>query len=90
MRVVHGALGMLTHAPFQGIVIGIFKPGRVDQAELKITYLGVAFPAVSGDAGCVINDCVTLPGQPVEQRRLADIWAANNGDSKGNDNPTIQ
>jgi hypothetical protein len=53
---------------------------RVDDAEVAPAPFTVSVEAVSGDAGFVADDSATGPDQAVEERGLADVRAANNGE----------
>ena len=38
------------------------------------------FLAVAGEAGHVVDKREPLAGEPIEQGRFANVWAANDGD----------
>ena len=62
-----------------GRVLGLEAAG-VDDDELVAADLGVAVVAVARQAGEVGDDRVARPGQAVEERRLADVRPADEGD----------
>ena len=47
--------------------------------------MGGGFTPVAGDAGRVVDQREPAAGEPVEQRRLAHIGTADNGDGKAHD-----
>ena len=51
----------------------------IDNAHLAAVPLGFAVNPVAGDAGLVADDGAPRAHQPVEQRRLADIRPADDG-----------
>ena len=61
------------------------QPGRVDDGEAEIGEPGFALPPIARDAGTVVDKRQLLAGQPVEQRRLADVRPADDRERKGHD-----
>ena len=76
-------LRLLLHAGGQRALGALIEAGGVDDREVEIAEPGLALAAVAGDAGQVIDKRELLPDQAVEQRRLADIGPADNGNLKG-------
>src|SRR5205823_14815811 len=56
---------------------------RVHQPEPPSVPLGGAEMPIAGDARAGVHDRVPAPDQSVEQRRLADVGAADDGDGGG-------
>ena len=52
----------------------------IDHAEFEAEQMRVAFAAISRHAGLVVDQGELLADEPVEQCRLADIGAADDGD----------
>ncbi len=78
-----GGLGLGPHAALEALGLGLFKAGRVDDAEFEMAEPAVALAAVAGDAGAVVDQRQALADEAVEERRLADIRTADNGDGEG-------
>jgi hypothetical protein len=55
---------------------------RVDHGELASTPLGGPVQPISRGARLIMNDGAMLADEPVEQRRLTDVWSANEGDDR--------
>ena len=53
---------------------------RVDEAKALAVPLNVDILAIAGDAGLRMHDGVTTPGEPIAQRRLADVRVSDDGD----------
>ncbi len=60
-------------------VLAVDAPG-VDQAERDAVPLAVELLPVSRDARCLVDDGGPRLGEPVDQRRLADVREADDGD----------
>ncbi len=75
-------LGLLLHPRGQRALGAFVEAGGVDDGEFEIAEPGLALAAIAGDAGQVIDERELLSDQAVEQRRLADIGPADNGDCK--------
>src|SRR5581483_387373 len=58
------------------------QPGGVDHRELAAAPLGDAVQAVAGQPGGGVDDRLAIAEQAVEERRLADVGAANDGDDR--------
>ena len=78
-----GVLRLGAHAPFQRGARALLQPGRVDDGEAQIGELPLTLATVAGDAGPVVDQRQLLAGEPVEERRLADIGAADDGEGEG-------
>src|SRR3982750_24340 len=76
-------LRLLLHAGGQRPLGALIEAGGVDDREVEIAEPGLALAAIAGDARQVIDKRELLPDQAVEQRRLADIGPADNGNLKG-------
>ena len=74
--------GLRPHAAGQAFRRRLFKAGGVDDGEIEIAEPGLAFAAVAGHARPVVDQRDAPADQPVEQRRLADIRPADNGDGE--------
>ena len=59
-----------------------FEPGGIDHGEIEIAEPALAFAPVTRDAWAVVDQRDAPADQPVEQRRLADIGAADDGDGE--------
>ena len=55
------------------------NPTGVHQCERAAAPFGLGADPVAGDAGLVVNDGDAASDNPVKQRRLSDVWPANNG-----------
>ncbi len=71
-------LGLRAHPPRQAGGVVILPPGGIDRLEGQAQHACLAKAAVARDAGLVIDQRDALADEPVEQRRLADIGAADN------------
>ena len=78
-----GGLGLRTHAGFERVLFGIVESCRIEDPELQVADLGLAFAAVTRDAGLVVDQCDLAADQPVEERGLPDIWPPHDGDGDG-------
>ncbi len=76
-------LGLLLHPRGQRTLGALVEARGVDQREFEIAKAPLAFAAIAGDAGFVIDQRQLLPDQPVEQRRFSDIGPADNGNGEG-------
>ena len=82
----HRGLGLLAHAARQAGRVLVLEPGGVDHPELQPNQVGVAFAPVARDSGPVIDQREALADEPVEERRFADVGAAddcNGGERHG-------
>src|SRR3546814_19996508 len=61
----------------QGIGIGLFETGRVDEPEIEIEQPSLALAPVARDARQIVDQRQRLARQPVEKRGLADMGAAD-------------
>ncbi len=76
---VQGQFGLGAHPRLQALVRDVLEPGGVDQGQIEIAQAARRIAPVAGYAGPVIDDRQLLAGQPVEQRRFADVRPADNG-----------
>ena len=75
------------HAAGESFRRRFLEPRRVDGAEPEGADPRPAFAPVPGHAGRARDKRGAPADQPVEQRRLADVGAADNGDSEGHRRP---
>src|SRR5262249_12011230 len=68
---------------------GLFEAGRVDDAEGEITEPRPPFAAVARDSGEGVDQCEALADEAIEQRRLADIRPADNGDREAHERRSV-
>ena len=71
--------GLLLHPRGQRALGALVEASGVDDGEFEIAQTRLAFAAVAGDAGFVIDQRQLLPDQAIEQRRFSDIGPADNG-----------
>ena len=74
--------GLGAHAAGQAFARRLFEAGGVDDGEGEIAEMGGGFTPVAGNARGVVDEREPPAGKPVEQRRLADIRPADDGDGK--------
>jgi hypothetical protein len=86
--VVDGMQRLGAHAALQRIGMADLEAGRVDDVEDKIVKLGGMQAAVARHARRVVDKRELAPGQPVEQRRLADIRTSDDGNGEAHPSPT--
>jgi hypothetical protein len=60
--------------------VGDVDPARVDEQEALARPLADDLFPVSGHAGCLVDHGLTRSRQAVDERRLADVREADNGD----------
>ena len=66
---------------FSSSVVAAGQPAAgVDQQEGAALPLGLDLLAVAGDAGLLLDDGLAAADDAVQQRRLADVGAADDGD----------
>ena len=75
------------HAAFERIGTGNFQTGGVDHGEAQIDKARVTGPAVTGDAGGIVDEGKLPAGEPVEQGRLADIGPPDDCESETHERP---
>jgi len=73
-------LGLGAHARLQAVVVDILEAGGVDQGQVQVAQTAAGEAPVAGHAGPVVNDGELLARQPVEQRGLADVRPADDGE----------
>ena len=85
VRLLDRPLGLQRGGPEERVVRAEEQPARVDELE------GVALPAhlgvvaVAGRARAAVGDGLAAAADPVEERGLADVGAADEGDSREGD-----
>ena len=76
-----GTFALARHLRVEGIAITIGHPAAgVDEQELAAKPLGDHFLAVTGDSGAFLDDGLAAAEYPVDECRLADVRAADDGD----------
>ncbi len=78
----HGSLSLRAHATGEALGRRFLKSRGIDHGEIKIAEPGLAFAAVARHARAVVDQRHAPADQPVEQSRLADIGAADDGDGE--------
>jgi len=68
-------LGLFLHPRGQRALGAFVEAGGIDEREFEIAEMPLAFPAIAGDAGFVVDQRQLLSDQPVEQRRFSRHWA---------------
>ena len=76
---VQRLLGLEPHAPGQRLDRRLFQAGGVDDGEGEIGNAPRGFPDVAGGAGYLRHEGDMAADEAVEQRRLADVGAADDG-----------
>jgi len=76
------ALGQPPHPAFKAVIGGILQPRRVDHRKAQIAQPRVALAQVAGHTGLVIDQRQALAHKAVEERGLAHIGAAHDGESE--------
>ena len=84
---LHRRLGRLAHAVGERFRRRLLKPRGVEQAETHVARIDLRLAPVARDAGQIVDERQPLAGQPVEERRLADIRPAGDGDGEGHKGP---
>ena len=74
---VERALGLCPHATAERLRRCLLEPRRIDQAEIEIGDAALGLAAVAGDPRRIVDQRQRPPGQPIEQRRFADIRPAD-------------
>ena len=75
-------LGLRPHAAGEAFGRGLLEPGGIDHGEIEVAEPALAFAAVARHARPVVDQRHAPADQPVEQGRLADIGAADDGDGE--------
>ncbi len=76
------SLGLGAHAAGQAFARGVLEAGGVDDGEGEIAEAGGRLAAITGYAWRVVDQRKAATGEPVEQRRFADVGAADDGDGE--------
>ena len=75
--------GLRAHAAGEAVRRRFVEAGGIDGGEAQVAETRLALAAVAGDAGQIVDQRQPPADQPVEQRRLADIRPADDGDAEG-------
>ena len=75
-------LGLRAHAAGKALGRRLLKSRGIDHGEIKIAEPALAFAAVARHTRPVVDQRDAPANQPVEQSRLADIGAADDGDGE--------
>jgi hypothetical protein len=78
--VLDGLLRLLRHLAVERALVGREPAAGVDHGELVAGPLGVEQLAVARHAGLLLDDRLAPADDPVHERRLADVGAADDGD----------
>ena len=81
-RGVDGAFGEAAHARLERLAADRLPAGGVEQGEGEIAELRLLLAHVARHARRVVDDGAAPADQAVEQRRLADVGAADDGDAR--------
>ena len=76
----HRRLGLRAHPPGQAGGVVILEPGGIHHPEFEPEQLALALAPVAGHAGAIIDQRQALADKAIEQRRFADVRAADDGD----------
>ena len=75
-----GRFGLGPHAAGQAFRSGLLQSGGIDHGEVDVAESAFPLAPVAGDARPVVDERQPAADQPVEEGRLADIGATDNGD----------
>ena len=78
-----GYFRLVAHARLERAFAGFVQTGGVIQGEGQLAQAACTFAAVTGDAGCVINNGNLLADKPIEKRGFPHIGSAQNSDNCG-------
>jgi hypothetical protein len=76
-------LGLAAHARLEAAAFRILEARGVEDPEAQRAELSPPLPPVARQARRVVDERKAPAGEPVEQRRLADIGPADDGDGEG-------
>ena len=79
-----GGHGLLAHAGGE-TRIAVLEPRGIDQPDRGCSKLGIGLAPVAGQSRLIVDEREALAGEPVEQRRLADIRPSDDGDGEGHE-----
>ena len=82
VRLGDGQPGLLLDAELDGVVGVDLEPAGVDEHEPAAVPLGIPVQPVAGGAGAVLHDRGARTDDAVEQRALADVRPADDGDDR--------
>jgi hypothetical protein len=77
-----GALGLIAHARLEARRLGLLEPGGIDHREAQVEQPRLALAPVAGHARLLGDQRQALADQAIEQRRLADVGTADDGDGE--------
>ena len=80
IRLFDGNQSLSTHFRIQPIFWVGLKSPRIDKKQLRSVPSQALKLPVSSHTGPIVHNRLSLPHQAVEERRLPDIRATNNGD----------
>ena len=63
----------------------MLEPGGIDQPDSARSELGVGLAPVARQSRLIVDKREALAGEPVEQRRLADIRPTDDGNGEGHE-----
>ena len=82
ISVFDGFFRLLAHPVGDGTRCRVFKPGGIDHGDRQATKISDALAAVARKTWNVGHQCGAGVGQPVIERRFADVGPANDGDQR--------
>ena len=80
VAIVQRRLGLRAHAAGQRGRVALLQARGVDNGEVEVAEARLALAPVARDAGLVVDQRELAADEPVEQRRLADVGPADDGD----------
>jgi hypothetical protein len=89
VRFLDGQLGLMTHARLQAFVRDVLEAGGVDQFQVQVAEAARGITAVTRNTRLVVDDSQLLAGQTIEQRGLAHIGAADDGEFQRHRRPVV-
>ena len=84
VRLLDGLDSLLAHAGGE-TRIAMLEPSGIDQPDGARSKLGVGLAPVARQSGLIVDKGEALAGEPVEQRRLADIRPTDDGNGEGHE-----
>ena len=82
VRLRDGQPGLVLDGGLDQVVGVELEAARVDQDEAPSVPLGVAVEAIAGRVGAILDDGRAAADDPVEERALADVRPADDGDDR--------
>ena len=74
------------HTPFEARCLCFFQAGSINDPESQIAQARITGPTVTGHTWGIIDKREALAHKAIEERRLANIRSANNGDCRSHAN----